>query len=138
MNKVLIDTNILIYSIDEDSKYFKRSQELIFNDANDLYTTSKNLIEFLTVITRLPHSSSLSIQQALDVINDFRNIFTILFPTKQSFKILNDLLTKYKPSGLKIHDFEIISIAIAHQVFDIATMNIKDFKEVSEINIFEN
>ncbi len=29
MNKLLIDTNILIYSIDEASKYFQESQKLL-------------------------------------------------------------------------------------------------------------
>ncbi len=42
MNKLLVDTNILIYSIDEGSKYFQRSQN-IFSDQVELYTTSKNL-----------------------------------------------------------------------------------------------
>ena len=29
MSKVLLDTNVLIYSIDEESKYFKKAQNLI-------------------------------------------------------------------------------------------------------------
>lgn len=56
MNKLLLDTNILIYSIDEDSKYFNKSQNL-FSEHFELYTTSKNLSEFLSVVTRLPKNS---------------------------------------------------------------------------------
>ena len=135
MNKVLIDTNILIYSIDEDSNYFKESQNILLNKNNNLYTTSKNITEFLTVIARHPQSS-LPIQQAIEIIHDFTNIMTILYPTNHSYQILIELLKKYKPSGLKIHDFEIISIAMAHHILDIATINIKDFRDVTEINIF--
>ncbi len=29
MSKVLLDTNVLIYAIDEESKYFKKAQSLI-------------------------------------------------------------------------------------------------------------
>lgn len=50
MNKILVDTNVLIYSIDEDSKYFDSAQK-IFSEELELYTTSKNLSEFLTVVT---------------------------------------------------------------------------------------
>lgn len=98
---------------------------------------SKNLTEFLTVITRYP-KSSLPIQKAIGIIHDFTDIMTILYPTNHSYQIFINLLNKYKPSGLKIHDFEIISIGLAHHILDIATINIKDFKDVSEMNIFKN
>ena len=57
MSKVLLDTNVLIYSIDEESKYFKKAQNLISEQKIDLFTTSKNLSEFLAVITRFPGNS---------------------------------------------------------------------------------
>ena len=48
MNNLLFDTNLLIYSIDEDSKYFNSVQELLSNESLKLYTTSKNISEFLS------------------------------------------------------------------------------------------
>jgi len=30
MNNILIDTNILIYAIDEDSKYFEKAQQILY------------------------------------------------------------------------------------------------------------
>jgi len=133
MNKLLVDTNILIYSIDEGSKYFQRSQN-IFSDKVELYTTSKNLSEFLSVITRLP-KNSLSLDDALLIIEDFTNAMTILYPNEKSFLIFQRLLRKYKPTGLKIHDYEILSIGLANQINTIATLNEKDFKEVKEIKL---
>ena len=32
MNEILLDTNLLIYAIDEDSKYFDFAQELLNSD----------------------------------------------------------------------------------------------------------
>ena len=52
MNRILIDTNVLVYSIDKDSKFNSRALELLTNTNYDLYTTSKNLSEFLVVLTR--------------------------------------------------------------------------------------
>ncbi len=45
MNKILIDTNVLIYSIDEDSEFFESSRKMLFDDNYEIYTTSKNLSE---------------------------------------------------------------------------------------------
>mgnify|MGYP001565009263 FL=1 len=135
MSKVLLDTNFLIYSIDEESKYFEKAQNLISEQKIDLFTTSKNLSEFLAVITRFP-GNSLTLKNALTVLLDFKTFLTILYPNEKSYKIFIDLLKKYEPTGLQIHDFEIISIALAHQIDTIATFNIKDFKRVAEVKLF--
>ncbi len=135
MNKVLLDTNVLIYSIDEDSKYYSQTKKLIFESSSELFTSSKNISEFLSVITRLP-GNILSIKNALAVVQDFTDIFTILYPSEASFSIFKKLLQKYQPTGLKIHDFEIISIGLANGISAIATVNIKDFKNISEVELF--
>lgn len=134
MSKILVDTNILIYSIDEDSRFYSKSQKLIFASNFELFTSSKNLSEFLSVVTKVS-ASSLSIEDALIVVKDFCNIFTILYPTASSFPIFRELLQKYKPAGLKIHDFEIISIGLANGINQVATLNKKDFEGIKEIDL---
>jgi len=135
MSKLLLDTNILIYSIDEESKYFKKSQNIIQDTRLELYTTSKNLSEFLAVITRIPYNS-LTIDEALIVVQDFRNMFSILYPSERAFLIFKELLQHYKPTGLRIHDFEIISIGLSHQINTIVTFNEKDFDEIKEVKLY--
>lgn len=134
MNKLLLDTNVLIYSIDEDSKYFEKAHR-IFSEQLELYTTSKNLSEFLAVVTRIPQNS-LSIKDALLVIEDFMNVMTILYPNEESLIQFKEILEKYEPIGLQIHDYEILSIALTNQVTTIATFNKKDFRKVKEIKLF--
>jgi len=108
MNNVLLDTNILLYAIDQESKYFKSVQRLLGTDTINFFTTSKNISEFLSVITLIPNSS-ISIEKALYILNDFQNSFRILYPSEESNIIFIDLIKKYKPHGLKIHDYEIIT-----------------------------
>ncbi|KAA3610931.1 MAG: PIN domain-containing protein [Calditrichaeota bacterium] len=84
MSKVLIDTNILVYSVDKDSQYHETSQCILFENSNELFTTSKNLSEFLVVMTRSQHST-LSARQALVIINEFTSFINILFPSTGSF-----------------------------------------------------
>ncbi len=52
----------------------------------DLFTTSKNLSEFLAVITKFP-GNSLTLKNALTVLQDFKTFFTILYPNEKSYKI---------------------------------------------------
>ena len=132
MSKLLLDTNVLIYSLDEGSKYFNKAHN-IFSEQFELYTTSKNLSEFLSVITRIPNP--LSLKDALIVIEDFVNVMTILYPNAESFLVFKDLLQKYQPVGLQIHDYEILSIGLTNKVTTIATFNEKDFNKVNEIKL---
>ena len=134
MNNVLLDTNILLYAIDEESKYFKSVQRLLSSATINFFTTSKNISEFLSVITRIPNSS-ISVEKALFILNDFQNSFGILYPTEESNVIFIDLLKKYTPHGLKIHDYEIVSIALSNKIKNIATINKKDFERIEEINL---
>lgn len=114
MNSILVDTNVLIYAIDEDSVYFEQARDIISRSDLNLYTTSKNLSELMI----------------------FFSIFTILSPTEKSYRVLIDLLKHYQPIGLQIHDFEIASIGLAYGIDRIATMNEKDFKKIAEIELY--
>jgi len=134
MSKLLLDTNVLIYSIDEGSKYFKQANK-IFTKQFELYTTSKNLSEFLSVITRIP-KNPMSLKDALLVVKDFSDALTVIYPDEDSFKIFINLLKQYQPVGLHIHDYEIISIALSNKIKTIATFNEKDFEKVNDIELF--
>jgi predicted nucleic acid-binding protein len=134
MSKILIDTNILVYGIDEDSSFFKRARKLLEQEKYQLVTTSKNLIEFLTVITK-PSGYSLSNDTALEIVEEIIQGIEIVYPTQESMAIFLDFMTRYQPRGLKVHDFEIISIGLANGIHEVATFNTKDFKSVKEISL---
>lgn len=136
MSKVLVDTNILIYGIDEDSAFYKRARKILGQENNQLVTTSKNLIEFLAVTTK-SSGYNLSNETALVIIEEIIQGIEIVYPTQESMAIFLDLMNRYQPKGLKVHDFEIISIGLAHGVQEVATFNTKDFKSVKEISLSE-
>ena len=66
MSKILVDTNILVYGIDEDSAFFKRARKLLEQEKNQLVTTSKNLVEFLAVYLAFYHFSSSQLPNRLN------------------------------------------------------------------------
>jgi predicted nucleic acid-binding protein len=133
-NRLLVDTNILVYAIDADSRFNKHAIELIQNPDYELYTTSKNLSEFLVVLTRT-ETIKIDTIKALDILKELISYLKVLYPSEESYQKFVDLLEKYKPSGLRIHDFEIISIALVSGITQIATQNIDDFKSIEEISI---
>jgi predicted nucleic acid-binding protein len=57
MKKILLDTNLLIYSIDKESLYQTKCYEIVNSKQYDKYLSSKNISEFLAVTTReIPYS----------------------------------------------------------------------------------
>ena len=134
MSSVLLDTNVLIYALDEDSQYYAKAQQLLFDSNLVLLTTSKNLSEFLAVVTRYP-KPPLEIEAALNAIEEYSSFLTVLYPSQTSYAIFKNLLTKYEPTGLQIHDVEIASIALANSVNMIATFNRRDFENIEEIEL---
>lgn len=136
MSKVLVDANILVYGIDEDSVFFKSARKILEQENHQLVTTSKNLIEFLAVTTK-SSGYNLNNDTALEIVEEIIQAVEIVYPTQESMAIFLDLMDRYQPKGLKVHDIEIISIGLAHGVNKVATLNTKDFKSVKEISLTE-
>lgn len=127
--KFIFDTNIIIYSLDRNSKYYNFSKELI-EENNNLYTTVKSVSEFVAVLSKM---------DLYDIIeSELKNLlknFIILYPSKTSTQLFVELIEKYKPIGNRVFDFEIISIMQSHNINKIATINSKDFQGVDGIEI---
>jgi len=84
MNKILLDTNILIYTIDNDSKFHNECKALFNRPDLRLYTTSKNLSEFLAVLTRT-QELEISIKDAIQVLASLKSNLKILYPNSASY-----------------------------------------------------
>ena len=126
---ILIDTNILIYSTDTGHIYYNYAISIIKNNLKNIFITTKNVSEFVSVLTKINIDYS-NIQKYLNLI---QKNYKILFPNETSFEIFTSLLDKYKPKGNKVFDIEIVSIMLANKINKIATLNKKDFENIKEI-----
>lgn len=104
MSKLLLGSNILVYSIDEDSQFFNRARKVIDSTDKYLLTTSKNLAEFLSVITK-PNGYDLDPHLALEILGEIIQGIEIIYPNHESTQVFIELVQQYQPKGLKIHDF---------------------------------
>ncbi|MDQ6631321.1 MAG: PIN domain-containing protein, partial [Verrucomicrobiota bacterium] len=134
MSDLLADTNLLVYAFDENSQFYTSARNLLYGSNHELFTTSKNLCEFLAVVTRAK-SPVVPISKALEMLEEIENKFVLLYPSPESSRIFRELLRKYQPVGLRIHDFEIIAIGLSYQINLIGTADGKDFSTVTEIQI---
>ena len=134
MNNIIIDSNIWIYSYDADSKYFNKSISIIKNPDNSLYITPKQLSEFIAVLSK----QNEPMIEIIDFMsNNIINNSTMLFPDKFSTNRFTKLCRKYNPRGNRVYDIEIVAIALTNNISEIATFNIKDFKDINEMQILE-
>jgi predicted nucleic acid-binding protein len=133
MTKLLIDTNVLIYAMDENSPFNTSAALMLQNPNLSLHITTKNISEFFSVCTKLnvPQAS------AFKFYYDLKNNATVLFPDTDSLRLLEVLLEKYNPKGNRVFDMEIVSIMLANGINKIATFNTKDFVDIDEIELLE-
>ena len=113
-NLVLVDTNILIYAIDADSQFHERALKFLSNDTLRFFTTSKNISEFLVILTR-NEEIDLSSAECLEILNSLLANVTIFYLNPTTFKVFQDLVRKYNPRDLWVHDIEIASIGVPSQ-----------------------
>jgi predicted nucleic acid-binding protein len=133
-NSILIDTNILVYAVDADSKFHKKAHQFLSNPFLKLFTTTKNISEFLVVLTRNTETD-VTTSECLEILTNLLVDVVVLYPTPITLHVFNNLIRKYNPRELWIHDMEIASIAIAHGISVIATNNIADFSRIKEIEV---
>ncbi len=133
MNKILVDTNILIYALDKQSSFNSSASKILLDENAFIYVTTKSISEFFAVCTKLKYSQ----ETILTFYKELVNYTTILFPSQNSLSLFEILFEKYKPIGNRIFDFEIASVMLANGITQIATFNTKDFAVIAEIELFE-
>ena len=131
-NNVVLDTNILIYYLDKSSIHNKYSKDIVKNSGFNFCLTTKNISEFCAVLSKIKDFEYSDIEKEL---NNLLNSFMILYPNEYSLNIFNSLIHKYKPSGNRVYDIEIVSIMLAYNINKIATVNTSDFKDIDEVEI---
>lgn len=134
MNSVLIDSNVLIYALDSNSIYHHQSITILMSNELELYISTKNISEYFSVCSKLKIEDSI----IWKFYEELKLNTILLFPDNQSVYLFENLLKKYKPTGNRIYDIEIVSIMIRHGINEIATFNLDDFKNIAEINIYNH
>jgi predicted nucleic acid-binding protein len=127
---LVLDTNVLIYGINEESEFFDRVREVLEDRQYSFYVTTKTISEFVSVLSKLDRYDVIE-----NELPSILNNYTIIYPNKKSTKIFQELVNKYRPRGNKVFDIEIVSIMLSKKLKNIFTFNTQDFISVAEIYV---
>lgn len=131
MNKRILDTNVLIYGMDAQSRYHAAALSILTDPAYALSISTKVVAEFFAVCSKLKVSHA----DALKFFHEVKKNVDVLFPDAVSMGHFEQLIQKYQPVGNRVFDLEIVSVAMANSVPEIATANHSDFAGVTEIRV---
>jgi predicted nucleic acid-binding protein len=128
------DSNILIYSFDEKSLFFRKAYSLFefCKDKNlPLYLTQQNIVETERVLIHMYKvRTSTAIEQIEDIIDAFN--INILTPLPNTYMRYHEFLKRYK--NRDIFDLFLAATYIDNGIHDLFTVNTKDFYSIPDFN----
>lgn len=139
--RALLDTNILVYAVYEDSEHHAAARRIV-ETARDaqagLCVTSQVFAEFFAVVTNprrvsLPHTP----EEALKLIEwalELPGLAVLPNPPDLTERWIS-LMRRRPMSGAVVFDLQILATMIANDVRRIYTFNVADFSKFPEIQV---
>jgi len=122
-----IDSNLLVYFLDADSKFHQPTITLfkdLLKHRTPTYTTQNNIIEAHRVLVSLYHiPQKIALENIVEIINSF-NIH-IVTPSSLTLNIYSNFCQLSKKNDL--FDFYFASILVDNNIHHLFTNNTKDF-----------
>jgi predicted nucleic acid-binding protein len=136
MEKILLDTNILIYATCKDSQWYAQAKKLIdthIDNAETLYIAQNSLYEYAHVLKKAYKLSASEIEKRFVFFLD-HPYFEILSPSFYTPVLSQEIMNK---EDKKIHMFDVLILAqaIENEIAIIYTKNIKDFPKGHGVRI---
>ncbi len=138
-DKILVDTNILVYLIDETEEE-KHLQALDFfkkiQNKENYFVAFQNLKEFSNIARKKAFLSAKEINEKIHV---FADSFKMVFDDYQDLENANELVEKTKAP---FWDSMIVAVMQKEKITKILTENVKDFEKfesekIEIINLFK-
>ncbi len=132
---MLIDSNILVYSINSSSPKHKKSQNFLQEHIGILEIAHQNIFETIRVLTHPKFSNPMKIHDALEAVENILKASTVVSPDYRTHRIALELIKKYKLISDQIFDAYLVATAISSGIYELATDNVKDMQRFSEITV---
>ena len=134
--KGLVDSNLLVYAHDLESKFNASAKSWLETTSLDgnLYISWQNILEFYSIITNPKRSSRpLKPKDAIEVVGTLQKSLEIIYPNRNSENFFLKILNKTKPRGAEIYDHYLASVVLGNGLEVVYTLNIKDFAQIPGI-----
>lgn len=127
--RYLVDTNILVYSVNQRSPHYASTRKLLeegLKQGASFVVAHQNLIEFIAVLTK---GYSILLNDALSDAESFASRFEVIAPLPTTFERYIRLAQKTKKT-LYPFDLYLAATMMDNDVERIITANAKDFEDV--------
>jgi predicted nucleic acid-binding protein len=137
LKTVLLDTNIIIYALNELDSESKRAQEYINQHIAVLAVADQNINEALRVLTHPKYKRSLDVKTALEAVNRIADECIHISPNIETRPKFYELVREYNVSSNNIYDAYLVATALTNSIYEIVTHNVKDFQIYTELAVLE-
>ncbi len=132
---MLIDSNIIIYSINKNSP--KNLQAIKFLEEDTTYYFShQTILESLRILTHPKFDYKEDGNKVLTQVYKIANSGIIINPTNLTINLFKQLIERYKLKANKIFDAYFVATALSNGIDVIATDNERHFKKFKEIQVY--
>lgn len=144
ISPILLDSNVLVYSQNTQSKYYKQAQAALDQAINGNLKAClalQNITEAIAILTDAKRfSHPLSHREIIKLLNIFSNLehFKWIFPNSNTV----ELLSEWFQNGLvgksqQIFDAQLAATMLSNGVKTILTANTKDFAQFPGIEVID-
>jgi len=140
-DRLLIDTNVLIYAVDDSSKHHTASRSVLDraqSENGNLCTAPQNFAEFFSLVTNPRRvTSPQSVEEALKTVEAMMSLpglGVLPVPLDVVMRWI-ELCRKHSVKGAGIYDLQIVATMQANGVHRIATFDAADFQPFPEIEV---
>ena len=126
---MLIDTNILIYSLNADSPKYAAAQNFLKKHKEDLEITHQNILEAIRVLTHTKFPNPMDPKQAVEAVLKISEGGRVISPNLRTIFVSLELVRNHFLVGNRIFDAYLAATALTNGINIIATDNVKDFQK---------
>ncbi len=140
--RILVDTNVLVRSVERNHPLMRISRDALrhlHRDSQELCVTPQVIGEFWNVCTRpIPVNGLVLDIPATDrLVTRIEALFTLLPDSLETFRKWRALIVQHEVKGAKVHDARLVASATVCGISTILTFNAADFKRYSNITVLD-
>lgn len=132
---MLIDSNILVYSINISSPKHKKAQDFLKKNIGEFVVAQQNIFETLRVLTHPKFPSPMDPDDAIEAVDRILKAGEVITPDYNTYQIALELIKKYNIFSDKVFDAYLVATCLSCDISTLATDNVKDFKVFPQIHV---
>lgn len=130
---MLVDSNIIVYSLNSSSPKHKTAQEFLRAYKVENVIAAQNILESVRVLTHPKFSNPMTHKMATRALTAIMAVMPMIYPNHDTFPVAWALIKKHKLRADHVFDAYLAATAMTNDIFMIATDNEKDFRIFEEL-----